>query len=323
MRKLENKTWIEKDIRNGGEQGENELAGHSPGVQGGGCRRQGRQGHHRHRHHDELPGEGGGGASWQLEGGIRDRDRDRARDAKRDRDERLPDTRSAEEGSVDHQPGRVVHQHGHGGDGAGARGGAVQTWNEKSKLIINNDVGKKTERGPPQATDTDRSSSSLTTFPPICSEEGRQVEEEGRCQVRKKEIEMEERRQESGRRSGFIDKFQSTNTNITRLSKRITYRGGGETETARGSRKPSCGSSSSSSASPQDPQSPASSSTLVEQATRSPLIDRRSPSPVELMAGRTMSAEECRNTFSNFGRYKDDRSGRAVRGEQHIGGKMQ
>ena len=31
---------------------------------------------------------------------------------------------------------------------------------------------------------------------------------------------MEERRQESGRRSGFIDKFQSTNTNITRLSKK-------------------------------------------------------------------------------------------------------
>jgi hypothetical protein len=41
------------------------------------------------------------------------------------------------------------------------------------------------------------------------------------------------------------------------------------------------------------------------------------------MAGRAMSADECRDTFSNFGRNKDDRSGRAVRGEQHSGGKMQ
>ena len=106
---MENKTWIEKDVKNNGEGGENELAGHSPGVQEGGRR----QGHHQHRH-DALLGEGGGGASWQLEGG----DRDRVRDAKKERDERLPDTRRAEEGSVDHLPGRVVHHHGHGGAGA-------------------------------------------------------------------------------------------------------------------------------------------------------------------------------------------------------------
>jgi hypothetical protein len=309
-RKLENKTWIEKDVRNNGEQGENELAGHSPGVQGGGRR----QGHHQHRH-DALPGEGGGGASWQLEGG----DRDRVRDAKRERDERLPDTRRAEEGSVDHLPGRVVHHHGLGGAGAGARGGAVQTWNEKSKLLLKNDAGNKTERGLPQTADTDRSSS-ITTFPPICSKEGRQAEEEGRCQVRKTEIEIEERRQESGRRSGFIATFQSTNICINRLSKKITYRGGGETETARGSRKPSCGSSS---ASPQDPQSPTSSSTLVEQATRSPLIDRRSPSPVELMAGRTMSADKCRNTFQLSGNTKTTEAAAMYEGNNTLGGKMQ
>ena len=303
----------EKDVRNNGEQGEKELAGHSPGVQGGGHR----QGHHKH-HHDALPGDGGGGASWQLEGG----DRGRVRDAQRERDDRLPDTRRTEEGSVDHLPGRVVHHHGHGGAGAGARGGAVQTWKEKSsKLYLKNDAGNKIERGPPQTADTDRSSS-ITTFPPISSNEGRQSEEEGRYQVKKTEVEIEERRQESRRRSGFNTSFQSTNICITRLSKSITYRGGGETETARGSRKPSCGSSSSS-ASPQDPQSPTSSSTLVEQATRSPLIDRRSPSPVELMAGRTMSADKCRNTFQLSGNTKTTEAAAMYEGNNTLGGKMQ
>ena len=177
------------------------------------------------------------------------------------------------------------------------------------------------ERGLPQKADTDRSSSNIL-FPPICSKEGRQFEEERRCQVKKTEIEKEERRQESGRRSGFIATFQSTNICINRLSKKITYRGGGETETARGSRKPSCGSSSSS-ASPQDPQSPTSSSTLVEQATRSPLIDRRSPSPVELMAGRTMSADKCRNTFQVPGNTKTTEAAAMYGGNNKLGGKMQ
>ena len=178
-----------------------------------------------------------------------------------------------------------------------------------------------TERGLPQTADTDRSSS-ITTFPPICSKEGRHFEEDRRCQVRKTETEIEERRQESGRIPGFINNFQSTNICINRLSTKITYRGGGEAETARGSRKPSCGSSSSS-ASPQDPQSPTSSSTLVEQATRSPLIDRRSPSPVELMAGRTMSADKCRNTFQVPGNTKTTEAAAMYEGNNTLGGKMQ
>eukprot|EP00090_Calanus_glacialis_P011240 TRINITY_DN19680_c0_g1_i1.p1 TRINITY_DN19680_c0_g1~~TRINITY_DN19680_c0_g1_i1.p1 ORF type:complete len:275 (+),score=64.95 TRINITY_DN19680_c0_g1_i1:445-1269(+) len=66
-KKLGNNTLIEKDVRNCGGQGENELAGHSPGVQGGGRH----QGHHKH-HHGKLPGDGGGGAGWHLTpGGLR------------------------------------------------------------------------------------------------------------------------------------------------------------------------------------------------------------------------------------------------------------
>jgi hypothetical protein len=147
-KKLGNNTLIEKDVRNCGGQGENELAGHSPGVQGGGRH----QGHHKH-HHGKLPGDGGGGAGWHLEGG----DSDRVRAAKRDK--RLPDTRRAEEGSGDHLPGRAIHQHGRGGAGAGARG-AVQTW--KEELILKNDAKNMTERGLPQTANTDRSSSKIT-----------------------------------------------------------------------------------------------------------------------------------------------------------------
>ena len=194
---MENKTWVKKDVKSNGEGGENELAGHSPGVQEGGCR----QGHHQHRHDALLGvGDGGGGASWHLEGS----DRDGVRDARKERDKGLPDTRREEEGSADHLPGRVAqhHHHGLGGAGAGARGGEVQTWNERLKLFLENE----TERGLPQTVDTDRSSS-ITTFPPISSKEGRQVEEAGRFQVKKKEIEKEERRQESGRRTGYLDIF--------------------------------------------------------------------------------------------------------------------
>ena len=71
---MENKTWIEKDVKNNGEGGENELAGHSPGDQGGG-RSRGHHHHHQHRQ-DALLGEGGGGANWQLEEGARKRVRD-------------------------------------------------------------------------------------------------------------------------------------------------------------------------------------------------------------------------------------------------------
>ena len=313
---MENETWIEKDVENKGEGGENVLAGRSPGDKGGG-RSRGHRHHHQHLR-DALRGEGGGGADWQLEGGARKR----VKDAKIERDEKLPDIRRAEEESVDHLQGRVHHHRGHGGAGAGARGGAVQTWNGKSELfVVKNDAGTKTERGLPQAAGTDRSSS----IPPIGSKvlskgfkEGRQDEEEGGCQAKKIESKIEERRQESGRRSGFTNKFLSTNICINRLDKKITYRGSGETETARGSGS----SSSSSSASPQAPQSPASSSTLVELATRSPLIGRRSPSPVQLVAGRTMSANNCRNKFQIPGNSKTTEAAAKYEGNNELGGKV-
>ena len=270
---MENKTWVKKEVKSNGEGGEEELAGHSPGVHEGGRH----QGHHQHRHDALLGvGEGGGGASWHhLEGS----DRDGVRCARSERDKGLPDTRREEEGSADHLPGRVAqhHHHGLGGAGAGARGGEVQTWKERIKLFLENE----TERGLPQTVDTDRSSSN-TTFPPISSKEGRQDEEGGRCQVRKKETDKEGRRQESGRRAGYRDNLPSTNICIDRLSEKFTYRGGGEAERARGSRKQACGPSS---ASLRAPRSPGSSSSLVEQVTRSPLIGRRSPSPVDRMAG--------------------------------------
>jgi hypothetical protein len=192
----------------------------------------------------------------------------------------------------------------------------VQTWNEE--LIFKNDAKDMTERGLPQTADKDRSSSK-NTFPPICSKEGRQFEEERKSQARKKETKIEERRQESGRVKGFTNNFQSTNICIDRLSTMITYRGGGEAETARGSRKPSC---SSSSASPHAPQSPTSSSTSVEQATRSPLIGRRSPSPVN-MTGRTMSADKCRGTLQLSGGTKTTEAAATYGGNNTLGGKMQ
>jgi hypothetical protein len=62
---------------------------------------------------------------------------------------------------------------------------------------------------------------------------------------------------------------------------------------------------------------------LVEQATRSPLIDRRSPSPVELMAGRTMSADKCRNIFQLSGNTKTTEAAAMYEGNNTLGGKMQ
>mgnify|MGYP001208993003 CR=1 FL=1 len=283
---------------------------------GGEGARRGRGLHHRHQHrrHVELPGEGGGGEGWRETGGAGDR----VSDAQREMSEEIPGIGRTEEGGVvdHHLAGHGVHHHGHGGAGAGARGRAVHTWKEKSLLFVKNDA----ERGLPQAADTDRSSS----VPPICSKvlkkgskEERQDEEEGRCQAKKKETNIEERRKESGRRSsGFTNTFLSTNICIDRHDRKITYRGSGEAETARGS------GSSSSSASPQAPYSRASSSTLVETARRSPLIGRRSPSPVQLVAGRTMSANNCRNKFQIQGNSKTTEAAAKYEGNNELGGKV-
>ena len=233
--------------------------------------------------------------------------------------EEIPGTGRTEEGEIvdHHLAGHGVHHHGHGGAGAGARGRAVHTWKEKSLLFVRNDA----ERGHPQAADTDRSSSVRPTYSKVLkksSKEGRHEEEEGRCQAKKKETNIEERRKESGRgSSGFTNTFLSTNICIDRHDRKITYRGSGEAETARGS------SSSSSSASPQAPYSPASSSTLVEIARRSPLIGRRPPSPVQLVAGRRMSANNCRDKFLLQGKSKTTEAAAKYEGNNKLGGKLE
>ena len=289
MEGLRDNTLTYKVVRNGGGGGE-KLAVNLPGAQGDDQLRHQRHNHH-HHHQDELQGDAGGGEACNnrhhLErgGNLGVRTNEIVKG--------IPGTERREEGrSADHLHGQAIHQPGLGGADAVVRG-AIQTWNKKIKISSKtNNKNTTQERGHPFTTDIDRSSSTRI-LSQIDLKEGRKEDEEARNAEGRKQEEVG--RQEPGRYHGLVFESSTSNICITRTSKVVTYRGAGKEGAARGSRKTSCSSSS------PGPTAPQSSSSSVERYQISPSVYRRSPSPVNIVTGREISASKCRGTIQLSG----------------------
>ena len=226
--------------------------------------------------------------------------------------EGIPDTERQEGRSADHLHGQAIHQPGLGGADAGVRG-AIQTWNKKIKISSKTNKNTTQERGHPLTADNDRSSSTRI-LSQIDLKEGRKEDEEARNAEGRKQEEVG--RQEPGRYHGLVFESSTSNICITRTSKVVTYRGAGKEGAARGSRKTSCSSSS------PGPTAPQSSSSSVERDQISPSVYRRSPSPVNIVTGRGISASKCRGTIQLSGGTKTTEAA-ADYWDNEMGGKGQ